>query len=86
MDTTITLKAEPGLTYSHLRLAIQPGSTLRIRLINVDEMPHNLLIVNPGQRLNVVRRAEAMEVDEGEQQFVPDSPDVLPATPLLQPG
>lgn len=86
MDQTIELEAVAGLKYSEVRLVVETGTTVRIVLNNTDEMMHNLLIVKPDTRTEVVRQAEAMGEEGMENDYVPNSSDVLANTPMLKPG
>jgi azurin len=49
-------------------------------------MPHNLLIVKPGQADAIMNAAIAMGAAGFEKGFIPDSPDVLHTTKLLDGG
>ncbi len=84
VDRTIELKAVAGLKYDKVRLVVEPGAVIRINLENADEMIHNLLIVKPGTREDVVEQAESEEGIENE--YVPATSEVLVSTPLLDPG
>ena len=84
-DKTIELKAIAGLKFSKVRFTVEPGSTVRITLDNVDEMMHNMLIVKPDTRPEVVRQAEAMGEQGLQNEYVPNSSNVLAHTPLLKP-
>lgn len=86
VDRTIELKAVAGLKYDEVRLVVEPGAVVRINLENADEMMHNLLVVNPGTRIDVVKQAESMGEEGMKKGYVPDSPNVLVSTPLLNPG
>ena len=52
---------------------------------NPDEMPHNLLILSPGSFEKVGKAADEMmsQPDGFEKHFVPEMPEVLFATPLI---
>lgn len=84
-DQVIELKAIPGLRYDKLQLVVKPGSTIKIVLQNIDQMTHNMLIVKPGAREKVVVQAEALGDQGLENNFIPQSPDILAAIPLLDP-
>jgi len=51
-------------------------------------MPHNLLVTAPGKLEEVSLKAEAMaqQPDGFQKHFVPDTPDVLHATKLINHG
>jgi azurin len=67
------------------RFAVTPGEEVEIVFVNADHMPHNLLVTRPGTLEDVSLKAEAMasQPDAFQKHFVPDSPDVLHATPLI---
>ena len=67
------------------RFDVAPGEDVEIVLVNADHMPHNLLITRPGTLEDVSLKAEAMasRPDAFQKHFVPDTPDVLHATPLI---
>ncbi len=64
------------------------GRPVTIVFNNPDEMPHNLVIIKEGTLEKVGKAADAMamERDGFEKNFVPAVPEVLYATPLLNPG
>ncbi len=65
--------------------AVAPGEEVEIVLVNADHMPHNLLITAPGALESVALKAEAMaaQPDAFQKHFVPDTPEVLHATRLI---
>lgn len=65
--------------------AVGPGEEVEIVLVNADHMPHNLLVTSPGKLEDVSLKAEAMasQPDAFQKHFVPDTPDVLHATTLI---
>ncbi len=68
--------------------AVVAGRPVELLFDNVDIMPHNLLLAAPGALAKVGLAAEEMAADPDawSQAFVPDLPEVLYATGLLQPG
>jgi azurin len=82
-DTTITLKAIAGLQYDQPRLAVRPGTRVTLLLENYDDMAHNVVVTQPGARLEVVNLALKVPA---EKNYVPDTPLVLAATPVVIPG
>ena len=64
-------------------LEIPAGKKLRLIFNNPDVMQHNLLIVKPGTADQVANLAIALGADGFKKQFVPDSPEVLAASKLL---
>lgn len=86
VDKTVELKAVPGLKYDKVRFTVEPGSTVRIALENVDEMMHNLLLVKPGTREEVVKQAEAIGGQGTQNDYISNSSKVLAYTSFLKPG
>ena len=82
----IIIKAISGLQYDQVRLVVKPGETVSITLMNTDEMAHNMLITQPGQREAVVALAAAMEEQGPAKGYVPETDKVLAAIPVLKPG
>lgn len=64
---------------------VKAGAMVEVYFENVDEMPHNLLILKPGSLEKVGKAADAMTKDPtaAKQHFVPKMPEVLFATPLV---
>ena len=76
------------MRYDTSRLVVTAGQPFEIRFENVDFMPHNLVIVRPGAREKVGLASAKMKPDEldGEgRAFIPQSPDILAATRLIEP-
>lgn len=81
----ITIEAMPGLKYSRARFHVEPEATVKLTLKNIDEMMHNLVITQPGARLEVVNEAMRLGAEGPESEYVPESEAVLHATPVLNP-
>lgn len=62
---------------------VRPGQAVELTLENADIMPHNLLIVAPGTIEEVAKAALALGVEGWGKHYVPDRPDVLHATKLV---
>jgi glucose/arabinose dehydrogenase/azurin len=76
------------MRYDTPRLVVEAGQPFEIRFENVDFMPHNLVIVRPGAREKVGLTSAKMKPDELDDEgraFIPDSPDILAATKLIEP-
>jgi len=69
-------------------LVAEAGKPMAIVYENADSMPHNLVIVAPGTLDQVGTAAERMPPtpDSQGRMYVPDTPNVLCATKLLNPG
>lgn len=81
-DTTvIQIQAIPGLQYDRVRFKVEPGAMVKVVLENVDEMQHNLVFTRPGERMTVV---EAAAEAGPEADYVPDTPEVIEATPVQE--
>jgi azurin len=77
------------MRYDTPRLVVEAGKPFEIIIENVDFMPHNLVVVKPGARSQIGAVTDKMlpdQLDSRGRAFVPDSPDVLAATKLLEPG
>ena len=83
---TITINAVAGLQFDLVRFSVKPGQKVEIVFINKDDMSHNLLFAEPGMRLQVVNAAMQLEEKGPEKEYIPDSPSVLWAMPVLSPG
>jgi azurin len=70
------------------RITLTAGEEVVIELVNRDEMPHNLLITKEGALETVSLAAEAMVAapDAFAKSFIPQTPEVLFAIRLLNPG
>lgn len=74
-----------GLRFDPARFTANPGEELVLELENADttEMPHNFLLLKPGTREEVVRRATALGEHGPERNFVPSGDDVVAASAVL---
>lgn len=79
---------ENEMRFDNQELKAVAGQTIRIDFVNTDNMEHNLLIINPGTLSEIGQLADAMigSPDGRRKLYVPDSPDVLAYTTLLDPG
>jgi azurin/glucose/arabinose dehydrogenase len=85
----IRIEAVPAaMRFNVTRISVQAGEEIEIEFFNPDEMPHNLLIAAPEALESVSLKAEAMakEPDAFAKHFVPDTPEVLFATRLINRG
>jgi len=77
------------MRYDTPRLVVEAGKPFEIIIENDDFMPHNLVVVKPGSREKLGAVAEKMSPEKFDGQgraFIPDSPDILAATKLLEQG
>jgi hypothetical protein len=68
--------------------AVEAGTAVQIALVNVDAMPHNLVVGQPGslEAIGTAGGAMPMPTDPAVKPFVPSSPQVLFATGLVKEG
>lgn len=74
------------MRYDVPRLVVEAGKDFQITFENGDFMPHNLVLVKPGTRENVVAAALLLKPEERDGQgraYVPASADIWAATRLL---
>jgi azurin len=77
------------MRYDTPRIVVEAGKPFELRIENTDFMPHNLVVVSPGQREAVGAITERMKpdaLDDRGRAFVPDHPAILAATRLLEAG
>ncbi len=77
-----------ALLYDLTAFAVVAGKPIELTFENVDIMPHNLVVGAQGSLARVGLAAEAMasDPDAWDKAYVPDLPEVLVATGLLNPG
>jgi putative heme-binding domain-containing protein len=77
-----------ALLFDTRELTVVAGRPIELVFDNVDLMPHNLLVAAPGSLATVGMAAERMAADPDawDRGYVPDVPEVIVATALLQPG
>lgn len=88
-DIVLEIKALPGqMVFDKEVLTVQAGKSVSLLFDNSDQMPHNIVWVKPGAMEKVGKAADAMAAlpDGYERQFIPDMPEVLFATPLVNAG
>jgi len=77
-----------SLQFDRREITVVAGRPVELVFENVDIMPHNLVLAGPGAlaRVGLAGEAMAAQPDAWARGFVPDLPEVLAATRLLQPG
>lgn len=75
------------MAYDKETVAVQAGKPVLFVLHNSDVMPHNFVIARPGtmQELGELAETSAQNPAFAKQSFVPQSPNVLAASTLMQP-
>lgn len=82
----VEISAIPGIKFDRVRFQATPGTTVQIVFHNRDDladMDHNLVVTNPGARMDVVLAGMQASV---ERSYVPDVPEVIAHTPLVKQG
>jgi len=76
------------MLYDRTQIYAEAGKPVQIVLENTDIMPHNIVITTPGAHAQVGLAAEMMATESAaaNMNYVPDMPEVLHASPMLQPG
>ncbi|SDL10795.1 Glucose/arabinose dehydrogenase, beta-propeller fold [Catalinimonas alkaloidigena] len=85
-DQSIKVGTKPGLKYDVTELTVKAGSKVELTFSNNDDMPHNLVIVAPGQAVPVGEAAMALGLKGQGMNYVPDNEKVLYFTELQGPG
>lgn len=89
VDAELELAVTPNvLEFDTEELVAKPGQTVRVVFNNTDNMEHNLLFLNPGTLARVGELADEMvsAPDGRSKGYVPETPDILASTPILDPG
>jgi len=81
----VTINAKAGLQYDVVRFEGKPASKVELKLVNNDDMAHNLVLTKPGQREAVANAALALGTEGDAKNWVPDLDSVLFSTPVLKP-
>jgi len=76
------------LRYDTELFEVRPGVEVTLILRNADEMQHNLVICRQGNNitLKVAQKAWALGAEAVSKQYIPDTPEVLFHTSVVDPG
>ena len=87
-EREIRIDAINGLKYSKKIIEAKSNEALVMILKNIDAMPHNLVIVQPGSTKMVGEASFKMISDPkaGEKNYAPDMNEVLHVIPVIEPG
>lgn len=85
VDATVSIGTLPGLRFDRTEFLVRAGDRVQIVFNNDDDMLHNLVVTRPGTADAVAEAALHLGLDGPQMFYVPDSPDVLFHTALLQP-
>jgi uncharacterized protein len=89
IDRIIVLKVvKDVMKYDKELITAKAGTVIQIVLQNPDFMQHNLLVLRPGSMERVGAEADKMVTDPNgaKLHYVPKMPDVIAATPMINPG
>jgi putative membrane-bound dehydrogenase-like protein len=89
IDKVITINVVKNvMKYDKAVITAKAGTTIKIILNNPDYMQHNLVIINKGTLEKVGAAADllARTGDGAKVNYVPKVPEVLAATPLINPN
>jgi plastocyanin len=84
-EVEVDVSVAPGLKFDPARFAVAPGDRVSVVFYNGDEMIHNFVITEPGERLKVVTAALALGADGPGRNYVPDMKEILWSTRALNP-
>lgn len=85
----LRVQAVPNqMQFAPRELRVKAGQAVRLVFENPDSMPHNLVLVAPDAGEEIGLLADRMASDPGSmaKHYVPASPKVLQATPLVNPN
>ena len=88
IDTKLEIGVKPQMKFDKEELRVKAGAGVELTFTNNDPMPmmHNLVLVKPGARTEIVTAAATMGAAGMANSFVPESDKVLAATPLVLTG
>lgn len=85
--TTIRIGTIPEkMRYDVDELTVKPGKKIKLTFANPDFMPHNILLVKPNTDNDIGLKAMALGAGGFAVSYVPDSPDILWASKLVDHG
>ena len=79
----LTLSTVPGLQFDKPRFTAEPGQEIELTFKNPDDMAHNLVFTQPGQRMAVVQATIALPPDP---ERIIKHTAILTQTPTLKPN
>lgn len=84
-DQSLTIGTKPGLKFDVDKLEVKAGSKIKLVFNNNDDMLHNCVITKPGAANAVGDAALRLNLNGPKMNYVPNSPNVLYHTNILQP-
>jgi azurin len=89
IDKTIIIKVlKDVMKYDKVLITAKAGTTIQIIIQNPDFMQHNFLLLKPKSMEKVGAAADKLAQDPNgaKMNYIPKMPEVLKATPLINPG
>jgi len=74
------------MMYDVKEINLKAGKKVHLTFANADFMPHNIVLVKPGTADDVGNKAMALGAKGFEVNFVPESPDIIWSSKLVDPG
>jgi putative membrane-bound dehydrogenase-like protein len=74
------------MKYDVTKLTVKPGKKVKLTFANVDFMPHNILLVNPGKADEVGLQAVQLGASGFAVNYVPESDQIIWASKLVDHG
>ena len=74
------------MKYDLSEFTIEPGKKVKLIFANSDYMPHNLVFTRPNKADSIAQQALNLGAKGFDMAFVPESPDVLWSTQLVDHG
>ncbi|MEZ4777213.1 MAG: plastocyanin/azurin family copper-binding protein [Bacteroidia bacterium] len=85
-EQTVQLGTNPGLKFDRTLITVKAGSKIKWTFNNNDDMPHNCVIVKPGEVDAVGDLAIQLGLKGINMGYIPVSSKILFHTQLMQPG
>ena len=88
IEARLAVGVAPQMKFDKAELKVKAGAGVELAFTNNDPMPmmHNLVLVKPGSRIEIVTAAATMGAAGMANSFVPENDKVLAATPLVLTG
>ena len=85
-DVVLSLGTKPGLKFDTELLSVKVGSKVKLVFNNNDDMQHNLVVTLPGMANKVGEKGMALGLKGPEMNYVPNLPEVIANSKILEPG
>ncbi|MDX2245347.1 MAG: plastocyanin/azurin family copper-binding protein [Bacteroidia bacterium] len=85
-DQTVQMGTNPGLKFDKTLVTVKAGAKIKWTFNNNDDMPHNCVIVRPGEGNAVGDLAIQLGLKGINMGYIPVSSKILFHTQLMQPG